>query len=56
MLIVRKRYENDQRDYFKSLYSDYGRIPSNHLDAIKLRQAFFDKWVLHRVYHFNNSL
>ena len=53
MLIVRKRYEFDQKNYFKYLYEEFGKIPENHLVAIKLRQAFFLKWILNRVKFLN---
>jgi hypothetical protein len=49
MLIVRRRYEFDQRNYFKNLYEQYGKIPENHKEAIELRQNFFRTWVLNKV-------
>lgn len=41
MLTIRKRYENNQKTYFKNLYEEYGSIPENHMQAIYLRQKFF---------------
>jgi hypothetical protein len=49
MLIARRRYEWEQKNYFKNLYEQYGKIPDNHKEAIEARQAFFRFWVLDRV-------
>jgi hypothetical protein len=49
MNIVRKRYEWDQRHYFKNLYQQYGKIPDNHQQAIELRKDFFMNEVLSKV-------
>jgi hypothetical protein len=54
MNIVRKRYEWDQRAYFKNLNQQYGKIPENHQQAIELRQDFFRKEVLDKVNSSNN--
>ena len=48
MLTARRRYETKERNYLKNLYETFGTIPENHLQAIKLRQEFFRKWVLNR--------
>lgn len=49
MITTRAKFEHDQKHYFKNLFEKYGEIPSNHLTAIRLRQAFFDNYVLDRV-------
>jgi len=48
MLISRRRYDHKEENYFSNLHQTYGKIPDNHLEAIKLRQTFFYKWVLDR--------
>jgi hypothetical protein len=54
MLLVRRRYEWDQTNYFKNLYEQFGKIPDNHKEAIELRQNFFRDWVLNKVDKFIN--
>mmetsp|Transcript_19696 Transcript_19696/g.22898 ORF Transcript_19696/g.22898 Transcript_19696/m.22898 type:complete len:91 (-) Transcript_19696:277-549(-) len=48
LYIHRKRYENKERNYFGELYNKYGGIPSDHMEAIRLRMSFFTKYVLQR--------
>ena len=58
LYIHRKRYENKQRNYFNDLYDKFGGIPSNHMEAIKLRMDFLTKFVLDRGaadYHSNTE-
>lgn len=49
MIIVRRKYESQQLNYFKGLYSRYGSIPENDAQAIQLRMEFFREYVLRRV-------
>lgn len=49
MITTRKIYYHDQKNYFEELQKKYGTLPSNHLEAIKLRMDFFKKFVLDRV-------
>ena len=46
LYIHRKRMENSQRNYFNDLYDRFGGIPTNHLEAIRLRMNFFRKFIL----------
>lgn len=53
MITVRKRFANDQMEYFNSLYEKFGEIPSAHKQAIRLRMDYFKKVVLNRVSYSN---
>lgn len=48
MLTVRRRYHSEQKNYFEDLFENYGEIPSNHKEAIKLRMDYFKKFILQR--------
>ena len=52
MLTVRRRYNSETRNYFEELYENFGEIPDNHKQAIKLRTDYFKKFVLQRVFFF----
>lgn len=56
MITVRKRYANDQKEYFNSLYEKFGEIPTAHKQAIRLRMEFFKKFILNRVSLANDNL
>ncbi len=49
MYTVRNRYDYIQKHYFKNLYEQYGQVPDNHMQAIRMRMDFFRKYVLDRV-------
>jgi hypothetical protein len=52
MLTVRAIYDNYQKSYLQNLYENFGTIPDNHMKAIKLRQEFFNNFILSRVNNF----
>jgi hypothetical protein len=47
--LARVQYENEQKNYFRKLYTNYGEIPSNHAKAIDMRMTFFKRYILNRV-------
>lgn len=49
MLTIRHIYDAKQKNYLKNLYEQYGTIPEDHMKAIKLRQEFFNKFIIERV-------
>ena len=49
MLTVRHIYDKHQKCYLQNLYETYGTIPDNHMKAIRLRQDFFNNYILARV-------
>ena len=48
LYIHRQRAENSQRNYLNSLYERFGGIPTNHMEAIRLRMNFFTSYILDR--------
>lgn len=49
MLTVRHIYDSYQRCYLQNLYENFGTIPDNHMKAIRLRQDYFNTFILARV-------
>ena len=47
-LIHKNRADNKYRNHLDELYETHGGIPANEAEAIRLRMAFFSKYVLDR--------
>ncbi len=49
MIILRRRYEAEQINYFREMYNQHGEIPEKDNRAILMRMQFFQHYVLNRV-------